>query len=228
MKPDFELAYVKANTVLVTTDAIAAFPFSSKNMVEARGDIRCKSYKQAQKYGVDITDFGSESAVLIIYHGKKIIFYDESKPMPHIDFSIIHEFGHDDMGHVMSKSINEELYNKQEIETNFYTAQILMPEQLLRHLQHHGVSITVPFLMNNFGVSKQAAEKRILTLNKTNEEWRTREEKEFDDIILFKYLPLIQHLCPYDPYDCEEEANMQRTRDCWFSSYGFERGDTYN
>ena len=26
----------------------------------------------------------------------------------------------------------------------------------------------------------------------------------------------------------EEEADLQRTRDSWFSSYGFERGDTYN
>lgn len=228
MKPDFKLAYVKANTVLVTTEAITAFPFSSKAMVEARGDIRCKSYKQALKYGVDINDFGSESAVLMKYHDKKIIFYDESKPLPHINFSNIHELGHDDMGHIMSKNISKELYNKQEIETNFYAAQILMPEQLLRHLQHRGVSITVPFLINNFGVSKLAAEKRITTLDKTNEEWRSTAEKEFDDIILFKYLPLIQHLCPYDPYDFEEEADLQRTRDSWFSSYGFERGDTYN
>ena len=219
MKPDFELAYIKANKVLVTTEAITAFPFSSKELVETRPDIRCKSFKQAYKYGVDINDFGSESAVLIEYHGKKIIFYDESKPLSHINFSKIHELGHVDMEHVMSKGISDELYHKQEIETNFYAAQILMPEQLLRHLQRHGVAITVPFLINNFGVSKIAAEKRISTLDKTNEDWRSRAEKEFDDIILFKYLPLIQHLFPYDPYDLEEEANAQQSRERWFYSY---------
>ena len=216
MKPDFELAYIKANSVLVTTEAITEIPFSAKKLVEARSDIRCKSYKQAKKYGVDISVFGSESAVLITYHGKKIIFYDDSKPLSHINFSKIHEFGHDDLGHVMSKNISEELYKRQEIETNFYTAQILMPEQLLRYLQHQGISITVPFLVDNFGVSRQAAEKRISTLAKTNEEWRSRSEKEFDDIILYKYLPLIQRLCPSDLYDFEEEADLQRRRDSWY------------
>jgi Zn-dependent peptidase ImmA (M78 family) len=216
VKPDFELAYIKANSVLVTTEAITEFPFSAKKLVEARSDIRCKSYKQAKKYGVDISAFGSESAVLITYHGKKIIFYDDSKPLSHINFSKIHEFGHDDLGHIMSKNISEELYKKQEIETNFYAAQILMPEQLLRYLQHQGVSITVSFLIDNFGVSRQAAEKRIQTLAKTNEEWRSRSEKEFDDIILYKYRPLIQHLCPSDYYDFEEEVDLQRKRESWF------------
>ncbi len=216
MKPDFKLAYTKANIILVTSETIASFPFSSQELIKEKTGIRCRSYKKAKEYGVDIRDFGSESAVLIGYHGKLIIFYDDTKSITHINYSNLHELGHSDMGHKKCDEHNE-LYDKQEVEANAYAAQILMPEQLLRYLQHQGVRITIPFLVENFGVSETAAEKRIKTLANTNEEWRSRAEKEYDDIILERYLPLIQHLCPRNQFDYEEEFNMQRERDGWNS-----------
>ena len=216
MKPDFKLAYINANLILVRTEAINAFPFSSKDLIKEKSDVRCRSYKKAKEYGLDMQVFGSESAVLTRYQGKKIIFYDDTKPITHINFSILHESGHDELGHVMCKEQND-LYKKQEVEANAYAAQILMPEQLLRYLQHQGIKITISFLVNNFGVSEQAAEKRIKTLANSVEEWRSRAEKEYDDIILERYLPLIQHLCPSDQFDYEEEFNRQRERDSWDS-----------
>ncbi|MBR3057498.1 MAG: ImmA/IrrE family metallo-endopeptidase [Clostridiales bacterium] len=216
MKPDFKLAYTKANILLVTTEAINSFPFSSKELIKERTDIRCRSYRKAKEYCVDMRDFGSESAALMGYHGKMIIFYDDAKPVTHINFSILHELGHSDMEHKKCDEHNE-LYDKQEVEANAYAAQILMPEQLLRYLQHRGIRISVPFLVENFGVSEPAAQKRIKTISNTVEEWRSRAEKEYDDIILEKYLPLINHLCPCNQFDYEEEFNMQRERDRWNS-----------
>ncbi len=218
MKPDFKLAYTKANIILVTAEAINSFPFSSKELIKERTDIRCRSYKKAKEYGIDIRDFGSESAVLVEFHGKKIIFYDNAKPVTHINFSILHELGHSDMGHQKCKE-HDELYDNQEVEANAYAAQLLMPEQLLRYMQHQGIRITVPFLIKNFGVSESSAQKRIRTLANTNEEWRSRAEKEYDDIILDRYLPLIQHLCPRNQFDYVEEYNMQRERDSWDSRH---------
>ncbi len=220
MNPDFKLAYTKANTILVTTEAINAFPFSSKDLIKERIGIRCKSFKKAREYNLNMRDFGSESAVLVGYHGKTIIFYDETKPIAHVNFSLLHELAHNDLGHVRCDEQNE-LYHKQEIEANTFAAQILMPEQLLRYLQHQGVMITVSFLTKNFGVSKLAAEKRIKTLANTVEEWRSRTEKEFDDIIIGRYLPLIQHLFPHNQLDYEEEFNMQRERDSWNSRHWY-------
>ena len=60
-KPNFSRAYSKANEILVKSSAIQTFPFSPKDLVKEQTPIVCRSYKKAQKYGVDITAFGSES-----------------------------------------------------------------------------------------------------------------------------------------------------------------------
>ncbi len=71
-----------------------------------------------------------------------------------------------------------------------------MPEQILRECQNRGARINRFFLQTNFGVSAQAADKRIETLARTNVEWRSRAEKEFDDIILIKYADFLNRICP--------------------------------
>ena len=184
-------------------------------LIKEKKDILCKSFNSASKHGVDMHDFGSDSAVLVSLGSRHIIFFDETKPVSHINFSIIHELGHFELKHSNEKYVNQELYVKQEIEANYFTAQVLMPEQLLRHLQKQGVKLSTQFLMENFGVSKLAAEKRLITLAKTNTEWRSRSESEFDDIILIKYLPLIHHLCPKGVIDFEKEYELQQNRDTW-------------
>ena len=214
MNIDFSLAYTKANEMLITNQSITGFPFSARKLVEEKTAIRCRSYKSALKYGVDINDFGSESAVLMEYQGRSILFFNEAKPESHANYSILHELAHYAMKHKM-KNVSKELYEKQELEANYFAAQILMPEQLLRYLQQQGTKISVSFLTNNFGVSELAAKKRIITLGKTNTSWYSNAEKEFDDIILELYVPMIQHLYPRDYYDFEDEYNMQIKRDSW-------------
>lgn len=213
MKPNFKLAYIKANELLVSNKTIVSFPFLVKELVKEKTDIRCRSYSTAKKYGLDINDFGSKSAVLFEYHGKRILFYNDTLPIPHINYSILHELGHFDMEHIISKHISEELYNRQEIETNYYAAQILMPEQLLRYLQQQGHEINALLLKNCFGVSSKAANKRIITISKTNTEWYSIAEKEYDDLILDRYLPLIQSLCPHRSFNYEEETGLQSDHD---------------
>lgn len=215
-KPDFAGAYSKANEILVKSSVISTFPYSSKALVKEQTDIPCRSYKKAKKYGVEITDFGSESAIIMQLHGKSIIFYDETKPDTHISFSILHEMGHSVIGHDFSKK-DDETYNKYEVETNYFSAQLLMPEQLLRELQRRNVCITRTFLQNTFGVSLQAADKRIETLAKTNMEWRSKTEKEFDDIILLKYADFLDTICPIRcEFDFEDEFIRQQERNSWY------------
>ncbi len=176
----------------------------------------CRTFKKALKYGVDITACGSESAVIMRLNGKSIIFYDDTKPTPHINFSIIHEWGHDVLGHDFSKK-DMESYQIYEIETNYFAAQLLMPEQLLRDLQRRGERITCNFLQRNFGVSRQAAEKRIETLSKTNSDWYSKAEKQYDDIILMKYADFLNKIHPIkNEYDFEYEYERQRERDSWY------------
>ncbi len=215
-KPNFNKAYIKANEMLIKSSVIQSFPFSPKKLVKEQSSIVCRSYDKAKEYGVDIRDFGSESATIFRLGGHSIIFYDETKPEPHIAFSILHEFGHDVLEHDFTKK-DEENYHRYEVETNYFAAQLLMPEQILREMQNRGKRITCTFLQSTFGVSGQAATKRIETLAKTNSEWRSRTEKEYDDIILFRYAEFLNKICPiYNYYDFEDEYARQQERYSWY------------
>ena len=214
-KPNFSNAYSKANEVLVKSVIIVNFPFSALDLVKEQSDIKCRTFKKAMRYGVNIASFGSESAVIIKYNGKSIIFYDDEKPMSHVQFSILHELGHHVNNHNLSVK-NFETYGKYEVETNYFAAQLLMPEQILREFQNRGNRITHEFLQEHFGVSYPAADKRIATLAKTNAEWRSRTEREYDDIILLKYKTFIDTISPIqNVYNFEDEYNMQLERSKW-------------
>lgn len=216
IKPNFSEAYSKANEVLVRSKIISSFPYSPFLLVKELSPYVCRSYAKAREYGVDMTNFGSESAIIMKIRNRIIIFYDETKPASHIRFSILHEFGHPELGHSFCR-VDELTYGRYEIETNFFAAQLLMPEQLLRELQKRGVVITVPFLVDTFGVSKEAAEKRIRTIDATNNEWRSKAEREFDDIILHKYAAFLDSIRPLgDSFNFEHEYEMQRIRNSWY------------
>lgn len=216
-KPNFSAAYSKANEILVKSRVISTFPFSPIGLVKEQSAIKCRTYKKARKYGVDITAFGSESATIFEYGGRQIIFYDDSKLMTHVKYSILHELGHPLNNHDFSVT-DKEIYGGYEVETNYFAAQLLMPEQVLREFANRGIRITKEFLMQHFEVSETAAKKRIETLAKTTVEWRSRQEKEFDDVILFKFATFIDSICPprKNYYDFEDEYDRQRERDSWY------------
>lgn len=161
-------------------------------------------------------DFGSESAVIMTMAGRSIIFYDDSKPITHVGFSILHEFGHPINNHDFRVK-DRDTYGRYEVETNYFAAQLLMPDQLLRELQKRGMRITIPFLKKTFGVSEQAAEKRINTLSNTNADWYSSEERQYDDIILWKYDDFLNKVCPQRAtYSWEDDLDLQRERDSWY------------
>lgn len=217
-KPDFSNAYSKANEILVKSEVIDTFPYSPKSLVKEQTSTPCRSYTKARKYGVEMTNFGSESAVLMELDGRYIIFYDDTKPDTHIRFSILHELGHDVNGHSLAiKATDTELYHRYEVETNYFAAQLLMPEQIIRELQHRGICITKKFLQEKFCVSGIAAQKRLDTLAKTNAEWRSRSEKEFDDIILLKYADFLNKISlTNNCFDFEDEYARQQERNSWY------------
>ena len=218
-KPAFEKAYRRANELLVSSKVIVDFPFAAKDLVKevGHGTIVCRSFSKAEKYGVDITDFGSESAIIMKFHDKYIIFYDDTEPSYRIYFSIIHELGHYVLEHKLNLPKGSE-YDRQEIEANFFAAQTIMPEQIIRLFHKRGTSIDRSFIKNTFGTSDEAAQKRIDTLAKTSYEWRSRAEKEFDDVILYKFSAFIDRIRPVknDYYDCDYEEEMQNKRNGWY------------
>ena len=218
VKPEFSRSYKLANEILVSSHSLTDFPFSIKKIVQERGNgnITCKPFSKAALYGVDITTFGSESATIFAYSGRYIIFYNEQEKTERVRFSIGHELGHYLLGHDFNLPKGDQ-YDRQEVETNFFAAQLLMPEQILREFQKRGAVINRQFLMTAFRVSEQAADKRIETLSKTNYEWRSRAEKEFDDVILMKFASFMNRVYPQrrDYYDFDYEEEMQNKRNGW-------------
>lgn len=213
-KPDFHKAYTAANDILVSASTINKFPFDADALIREQTDIEFCSYEKAAEYGVDVRTFGSESAVLIEDDGMYIIFYNDKEPIARQKFSKLHEFGHYILKHDLNATGN--LYDMQEIETNFFTAQILMPEQIMQEFVRRQKYISPKFLAGTFGVSEEAAEKRKKTFGKTNPYIRKTEERFFDDAILFKYKRFIDSVAPeYDAFDMAYEYELQAERDRW-------------
>lgn len=216
-KPNFSLAYIKANTLLATARSTNTLPYHPKELIKEKGEniIVCRSFSKAKSYGLDPRDFGSESAVIAKLYGKVIIFYDDTKPISHVKFSILHEYGHFLLNHNLNCK-DETLYGIYEVEANFFAAQMLMPDQVIRELQKSGQTISCDFLMNTFEICEEAARKRIETLRKTSPKYRKPEEKEFDDIIRIRHLDLINSICPSNIYDFEDELKMENQRSQWY------------
>lgn len=214
-KPEFRKAYVVANEILLKSQTISVFPFSVTKVIKEISDIQCCSFERAWKYSVDIEALGSESAILTEYFGRLIIFYNQLDAEGRIRFSMLHEIGHYFLCHNLNTD-DKALYAKQEIEANFFAAQILMPEQLLLEIQKRGKRINVDFLVTSFNVSKEAANKRIETMYKIKPEYRSKEEKEFDDLILLKYKMFLDTIIPeknqYNWFEDEYERQMERDR----------------
>lgn len=214
-KPNFEKSYITANNILVSSNVLTMFPFKTKDILKKEDDIIvCCSYKKAKKYNVNIEDFGSKSAVLIKQGDNKIIFYNEEESIARIKFSILHEYGHYKLQHDLDTK-DEEMYKKFEVETNYFAAQLLMPEQLIREMQSRGKRITKEFLIELFEVSEMAAHKRISTLNKNLV--LSEEEKYFDDLIVQKYRNWLDSKVPaFNSFNMFfDEYERQQKRDRW-------------
>ena len=216
-KPDFKRANILANEILVASSTLVTFPVKVKPIVKEWSDITVVSFKRCYEYGIDIEAFGSKSAVIQYKHGRYIIFYNQDDYAPRVKFSILHEFGHYRFGHSLKKYVDETEYGRVEVEANCFAAQILMPEQVINELKKRGAIINVDFFKTHFGVSEEAAQKRIETMGKINYEWRSSDEKIFDETILFKYKDFIDDILPngnnYNWY--EDEYEMQKERDNW-------------
>ena len=92
-----------------------------------------------------------------------------------------------------------------------------MPEQVLNELRNRGARITKDFLIEHFGVSEEAALRRIETMGKYLHEWRSNDEKLFDETILFKYKDFIDSILPKRSKHSwyEDEFERQKERDSW-------------
>ncbi len=213
---DFRQAVVKANELLVKA-AIRAYPFDPRSIVKQIPNCVCRKASQLRRWGAELRDLGSESAILTSFGGRNIVFYDETKPIYHVGFSILHELGHLLLQHPLrTRNMLCGEYHRYELEANFFAAQMLMPYQIISELTRRHFGITQSSLSSVFGVSQDAAHKRLVTLSHARDIRRSASEREFDDIIVDLAAGFLESICPsYSLFDIDTEEKLQRQRDRW-------------
>lgn len=112
-----------------------------------------RSFKE---FGFDKLNNGG---VIILGNDTFLILYNEKHSPERINWTLAHEVGHIYLGHQTDGAIEE-------VEAHFFAAQLLMPEVVLRLLEHELHEMSAEFIYQNFYVSYEASSKRVATLNK--------------------------------------------------------------
>lgn len=217
-KPDFKKSYIAAHEKLVKLPLGTTFPLKTSKIIEDFSDLELHSFCWAEKHGFPRIYFKSESAELYEQNGLYTVFYDETKPPAHSKFSILHELFHYESNHDLNAGEkNIELYNKQEVEANFFAAEMLMPEPVIKELEKRGKNMDAKEIQKVFGTSAKAAEIRFKTLKSYPSFLRSNEEKEFDEyLVKFTFRKFIDSVCPkMRKLDLQYEYEMQAERDSW-------------
>jgi len=93
--------------------------------------------------------------------GTYLILYDDHmKNKRRQNWSLAHEVGHIYLGHESDGPIEE-------VEANFFAAQILAPDIVIKTLVQSGVTLTEDFLYKQFFLSREAAGRKLHYLRNT-------------------------------------------------------------
>lgn len=80
----------------------------------------------------------------------KVILYDENKYEPRIRFTLYHEIGHSILKHKEHNADNE-------ADANFFAAQLLIPDVIVKEIIKRGYKLTVKDISKIFQVSEPCA-----------------------------------------------------------------------
>jgi len=188
------------------------FPIPA-NKIKCKGVIISSYQKYAAKTETSIGEITLEhefdDAFLLrgLRPGLILILYNKEKYGARMKHTLWHEVGHIKCNH-------QKHSEKEEIEAHFFAAQANAPNILIKTIAQRGYNIDVPFLMECFGLSEEAAIKKKDYLSRYGFE----HSNEFDDIVLMqftdyinvKYPPKTKHF--YDDYYDE----LERDREKWY------------
>lgn len=177
-------------------------------------DVKISNYqKYAAKTGLSIEEItlGHEFDDAFLLKGLRpdltLILYDKEKYGARMKHTLWHEVGHIKCNH-------QKHSEKEEIEAHFFAAQANAPNILIKTIAKRGYSIDVPFLMECFGLSEEAAKKKKEYLSR----YHFDHTNEYDDVVLMqfstyidvKYPPRTKHY--YDDY----YDDLEKEREKWY------------
>jgi Predicted Zn peptidase len=136
------------------------------------------------------------------------IFYNEDNVTERQRFTIAHEIGHIALGH---KDLNN-IANEKEADT--FASQLLLPHCILEKLVKCGKSVTESYLLNTFGLSKQACN---ISLQNVGKKIDKQAATEYEDIILEMFKNFIDNETKNTKYKYyEEDEDLEKERSTWY------------
>lgn len=210
MKYDWSKITSSAYLTLLELD-LHEFPIPA-NKIKCKNVMICSYQKYSKKAGCSIEKItlGHEldDAFLLkgLRPGLTMILYDKEKYGARLKHTLWHEVGHIKCNH---KNHGEQ----EEIEAHFFAAQANAPNVLIKAISQRGYAITIPFLMECFGLSEEAAKKKKEYLSKYGFE----HLNEYDDVVLMQFNDYINKKYPpktkyfFDDY----YDDMEREREKW-------------
>ncbi len=88
-----------------------------------------------------------------------ILYHDVNKYEPRLKWTIAHEIGHIYMGHKKDNG-------NEEVEAHWFAAEFLTPIPIIFEILKKGVKVSTTTLSELFGISPEAAIKRVNSLNR--------------------------------------------------------------
>lgn len=160
---DFKKCTEKAYEILLTQNYECGVPIKI-NSLDLQYPVIFESIQNYSKLtGYTVNDLTAnkkaENGCVYQSHGYYIILHNELHCKERRNFTDGHEIGHIACGH--------KLDNKEsEIEANFFSAQTIMPNALIKYLSESGFIINAKTLQEIFKVSPDAANRKMRTLKK--------------------------------------------------------------
>jgi len=188
------------------------FPIPAKK-IKCNG-VKIISYqKYSEKTGLSIDEItqGNELSDAFLLKGLRpgltLILYNKNKYDSRLKHTLWHEIGHIKCGH---KSHGPQ----EEIEAHFFASQTNAPNALIKEIARRGYKIDVTMLTHYFGLSLEAARKKIDYL-KTH---HFNHINEYDEILKMQFLKFLDATFPLKRVIINDSYydDMEQERKTWY------------
>lgn len=183
---NYKLATDSASQILLQQSHINTFPINPKDIcIPNQTNIFCtfQEYSEFTKTSVkDLTynyKFKDGYTIKNIRPNTNIILYNDSiTSSGRINWTNSHELGHIVLNHTKHSLDNEK-------EANAFASQLLIPKCILIALIRENVKVTPSYLIDNFGLSEEAANNAISSLENLLK--RNHKDDIYDEALLIKF-----------------------------------------
>lgn len=183
--PNYKKAINLASELLLKQTHIDTFPINPQNIkIDNVCNIFCTFAEYSRKTNIPISKltyygkFNDGYTIKNIRPGINIILYNDTVfSSGRILWTNSHELGHVVLNHNDHSPNNEK-------EANAFASQLLLPKCILKKLIKENVPVTPHYLIENFGLSDEAARNSLSSIRKT---FNYESEDLYDEALLIKF-----------------------------------------